>query len=69
MERRICVRVSVSNEAHADKIRDEIEQVVKYRTTIYHVGKPHRNGLTIEQIGKACRDGIISRVAPHEWDD
>jgi len=52
MERRICVRVAVSDEAHAGKIHEDIVRAIKHRTTIYHVGYPHKHKVTIDQIGE-----------------
>ena len=66
MEKRICVRIRVSDDEHAEKIRNEIERVVRHRTTIYHVGIPHLNKITIEQIGNAFCNGLGGEVAPDE---
>lgn len=68
MEKRICVSVKVSSEEHADIIRDEIEAAVMKRTCIYHVGVPHENKITIDQIGEGIINQVVSEVIPEEWE-
>ena len=40
MERRIEVQVAVSSDEHAEIIKNEIEALVRLRTTIYVVNSP-----------------------------
>jgi hypothetical protein len=73
MEQRICVRVAVSNMEHARRIRRDILEIVRQRTTIYHVGNPHDNPKTIEEISAFSPSGAkanrsLRELLPHEID-
>lgn len=51
MEKEIKVTVRVSNEEHAEIIRDEIQEIVSLRTTVYYVSEAEPASKSIEQIG------------------
>ena len=52
MERLISVRVRVNDILHANIIKDEIEEVIKNRTTIWHISDPVIDSMTIEEVYK-----------------
>ena len=49
MEREIKVMVRVSNLAHAEKIRKDIEEVVEFRTPIFWIGDPEKSAMSIRK--------------------
>jgi len=53
MEREIMVIVRVSNLAHAEKIRKDIEEVVESRTPIFWIGDPEKPAMSIRKKNTA----------------
>ena len=52
MEQEITVVVRVSDGNHAKIIQEEIEEVIRNRTTIYHVSEPHSPSKFISELSE-----------------